>query len=129
MVIERKGENEENLKTHFAPIEGSGNSKAAKSEERNFKSNEEVFESIETFVHNCMLLIDNYNDLKGIIMTIQAKLGVIEYFGFGQRCYKALADYMRSGRELEDTVAEVVSKEIEETILSNVNDLEAISIS
>ena len=56
-------------------------------------------------------------------------MGVIEYFGFGQRCYKALADYMRSGRELEDTVAEVVSKEIEETILSNVNDLEAISIS
>lgn len=80
-------------------------------------------------MHNCHLLIDNYNDLKGIIMTILAKLGVIEYFGLGQRCYKALADFMKSGRELEDTVEEVVIKEIKNTIIPNANDLFAISVS
>ena len=128
-VIDRRGENEGNLKTHFAPINAGDHSKQTQKNERAFTSNEEVSETIETFMHNCQLLINNYNDLQGIIMTILAKLGVIEYFGLGQRCYKALADFMKSGRELEETVSEVVTKEMHATIILNANDLSLVSIS
>jgi hypothetical protein len=63
---------------------------------------------IETFMQNSLLLIDNIMDVQHVMMSILADLSVIKFHNFGMCCFNTLKDLMKSGRELEAFVINIM---------------------
>ena len=55
-------------------------------------------------MQNCEMLIDNQYEMQGIVLSILAKLSIINYMNFGLSCFNTLKDLMKSGDEMEDAV-------------------------
>ena len=84
------------IENHFAP----GKEKA------------EIQEMIETFMQNTLLLIDNHFELQTIMLSVLAKLSIINFQDFGLSCFNTLKDLMKAGREMELQVQEVLKNEV-----------------
>ena len=61
-----------------------------------------IEESIETFMQNAQLLIDNHFELQNIMLTVLSKLSIIKFHDFGLACFNTLKDLMKSGRDMEN---------------------------
>lgn len=72
----------------------------------------EIEENIETFMQNTQLLIDNHFELQGIMLSVLAKLSIIKHQNFGVRCFNALKDLMKSGRQMEEQVNRILQEEV-----------------
>lgn len=59
-------------------------------------------------MQNCEMLIDNQYEMQGIVLSILAKLSIINYMNFGLSCFNTLKDLMKSGDEMEDAVIKVI---------------------
>ena len=55
-------------------------------------------------MQNAVILIDNHKELDDIILSILAKLSIIEKNNFGLSCFTTLRDLMMSGREVEEKI-------------------------
>jgi hypothetical protein len=67
--------------------------------------------------------------MQSVIITILAKLSVIKFGNIGKKCFKTLADFMKSGRELENSVADVLKNVIINSLIYDAEDLEKVSVS
>ena len=63
-------------------------------------------------MQNAVLLIDNYQEHQQITLSILAKLSTIRFFDFGLSCFNTLKELMKSGREMEEIVEEVITNEV-----------------
>ena len=72
------------VEDHFAPGQDDG----------------QIKEKAFAFMQNSILLIDNHQELQGIMLSILAKLAVIKYNDFGIECFDTLKDLMQSGESL-----------------------------
>ena len=46
------------------------------------------------------MLIDNQEEMQGIILSILAKLSIIKAQNFGIKCFNTLRDLMQSGEDM-----------------------------
>lgn len=76
------------------------------------KSIPEVRELSDTFIQNCLLTMDNNQDLAEIILSLLAYLARISYCKFGNKCFRALNDLMQSGEEMEALVIDILTEEV-----------------
>lgn len=60
------------------------------------KSDKKNKEDIECFMQNSLMVIDNYEDLQGMMLNILAKLSVVIHKNFGLSCFNTLKELMLS---------------------------------
>lgn len=72
----------------------------------------QIRDDIEAFMQNAVLLIDNYQEHQQITLSILAKLSKIRFYEFGLSCFNTLKELMKSGREMEEIVEEVIQDEV-----------------
>jgi len=72
------------------------------------KTEDETREDIESFMQNSVILIDNHKELDDIILSILAKLSIIDKNNFGLSCFTTLRDLMMSSREVEEKIQNII---------------------
>ena len=69
-------------------------------------------ENIEAFLQNALLIIDNMTELQPQMLSILARLSIIDYKDFGYCCFCTLRDLLKSSSDLKPKVSDVILNEI-----------------